>query len=271
MKAVHRQRLAGTVMPLALLAGAGINAATVERANAAPVKALPSAQAMPTSFLRVASNPCAAKTPCGARKSAARGCLIPRLAKANPCAAKNPCAAANPCGPCGAAKPAELTQTEANAAYACLRGQLKAAYAKSGHPAAKAYMSWKNYATTAYSSSTHGGRFVNNYANPKAKAYGKFEQSGKMPVGAILAKDSFEVSSSGQVSVGPLFLMEKMGAGFNKASGNWRYTMIMPNGSVFGITKAKNNAGMTFCTECHAAVGEMQDHMFFLPTEHRAR
>jgi hypothetical protein len=65
--------------------------------------------------------------------------------------------------------------------------------------------------------------------------------------------------------------MEKMGNGFNRESGNWKYTMVMPDGSVFGITKARNDAGMKFCTECHAAVGDNQDHMFFLPSELRVK
>jgi hypothetical protein len=179
--------------------------------------------------------------------------------------------AANPCGPCGGAKPVSLTRTEAKAAYDCVRGKLTTAYGKSGHPAAKAYVSWKNYSAVSYVSATHGERFVNNYANAKAGNYGKFEKSGKMKVGAMLAKDSFMVSPKGQVSVGPLFLMEKMGSGFNRASGNWRYTMVMLNGAVFGVTKAKNSAGMKFCTECHAAVGSNQDHMFFLPSEFSAK
>jgi hypothetical protein len=68
-----------------------------------------------------------------------------------------------------------------------------------------------------------------------------------------------------------MFLMEKMPAGFNAASGNWKYTMIMPNGAVFGETNGKNSAGMQSCIECHAAVAEDQDHMMFLPEEYRTR
>ncbi|MFQ5745262.1 MAG: hypothetical protein ACE5HV_17025, partial [Acidobacteriota bacterium] len=66
---------------------------------------------------------------------------------------------------------------------------------------------------------------------------------------------------------GPLFLMEKMPAGFSPETGDWRYTMIMPNGSVFGATKGRNADKVQFCADCHGASDN--DSMFFLPTEYR--
>ncbi|MBT4019413.1 MAG: hypothetical protein HOE62_15785 [Alphaproteobacteria bacterium] len=153
-------------------------------------------------------------------------------------------------------------------AYNCLKAPLQAAYAKSGDQVAKAYPTWVNYATAPYQSATHGDRYANNYANAVAKSYGKYEESGKMPVGAVLAKDSFMAHPNGKVSPGPLFIMQKMAAGFNKPSGDWRYSMIMPNGSTLGVTNGKGSANVAFCIECHASM-EDQDHMFFLPEEVR--
>ncbi len=147
--------------------------------------------------------------------------------------------------------------------------QMAAAYAKSGDPIAKAYMGWRRYSKTAYLSDTHGNRFVQNYANAKARAYGAFENSGRMPVGSQMTKDSFTVNAKGQVGVGPLFTMERMPAGFNAESEDWRFTLIMPNGAVFGTTNGKNSAGVQFCITCHGAVAEDQDSMFFLPDEYR--
>jgi hypothetical protein len=97
---------------------------------------------------------------------------------------------------------------------------MQAAYPKSGNASASAYPNWRRYSKVAYVSGTHGGRFVQNYANGTAKAYGAMENTGRMPVGSILAKDSFTVSPNGRAGVGPLFLMEKMSAGFNKGSGD---------------------------------------------------
>lgn len=225
-----------------------------------------------------ACNPCAAKKACGACNpcAAKKGCgaCNPCAAKkacspCNPCAAKSACGACNPCGPCGAGEAVELTAAEAKSVYECLTQEMAGGYAKSGMAMAANYTGWQNYSTQPYVSDTHGARYVNNYANAQGADYKKYEDAGPMPVGAIMAKDSFMALPNGKVAAGPLFLMEKMPAGFYEASGNWRYTMIMPDGSLFGATKGKNSVQMQFCIECHAAVAEDQDHLFFLPEEYR--
>lgn len=224
-----------------------------------------------------ACNPC---NPCAAKK-ACNPCNPCAAAKAcnpcNPCAAKNPCAASNPCNPCnpcGAAvaiSDVELEPAEATAAYDCLNADMQAAYAGSGVPAAAHYMDWKAFSMAPYASATHGGRHVMNYANSVAEeAYGRYEEVGRMPVGSVLAKDSFVVQTDGHTSVGPLFMMEKMAAGFNKASGNWKYTMIMPNGTIAGVTNGKGSEMMKFCYECHMAM-EDTDSLFFLPEDLRVK
>ena len=224
-----------------------------------------------------ASNPCAAKScnPCAAKNcnpcAAKRGCN-PCAAKrgCSPCAAKNPCAA-NPCNPCGAAQAVELSDAESAKIYDCMIEEMQAAYVKSGNGTAKAYTSWRRYSRVAYVSGTHGNRFVQNYANTTAQAYGAFEKAGVMPAGAVLAKDSFIVTPKGRVGIGPLFLMEKMPAGFKKASGDWKYSTIMPTGAVMGVTNAKNSKAMNFCYECHMSVAEEQDSMWFLPEDYRTK
>jgi hypothetical protein len=148
---------------------------------------------------------------------------------------------------------------------------MKAAYAKSDNKIAVSYGKWRRYSTNAYVSATHGGRYVQNFANKKAKAYGLYEQAGTFPVGAKLAKPSFGVKGNGSVSVGPLFTMEKMQAGFNKSSDDWRYAMIMPNGSVFGATKGKGSKKVEFCIGCHQSVTPEQDSVMLLPEEVRAK
>ena len=131
------------------------------------------------------------------------------------------------------------------------------------------YQAWPRYSRHAYVSGTHGNRYVQNYANATARAYGAYEKAGRMPAGSILAKDSFSVASNGNVSIGPLFIMEKMNAGFNPDSGDWRYSMIMPNGAVFGVTKGAGGKKVAFCAGCHISVAPDADSMFFLPEEYR--
>jgi hypothetical protein len=216
-------------------------------------------------------NPCAAAecnpcNPCAAAKC--NPCNPCAAAKCNPC---NPCAAGacNPCNPCAAGGAAELTDAEAIAVYDCLLRELKAAYAKSDNAVALSYAAWPRFSKQPYQSGTHGNRYVQNYANGKARAYGAFEQAGKMPAGAALAKDSFAVLPNGKVMAGPLFIMEKMNAGFYAASDDWRYTMVMPDGSVFGATKGRGAKKVEFCIGCHIAVAPEVDSMMFMPDEYR--
>ena len=221
--------------------------------------------------LKVASacNPCAAKKACGgcnpcAAKKACGGC--------NPCAAKKAGGACGACGACGAGPAISISAAEAKKAYACLRADMTGGYGKAGLKMVKGYAGWTNVAAAPYQSDTHGGRYVNNYANKHAaRDYSRFEKAGKMPVGSVLAKDSFAVRPDGKTGAGPLFIMEKMPGGFSKSTGNWRYSMVMPNGKVVGMTNGKGAGAVKFCNECHASVAEDQDYMFFLPEESRAR
>ena len=221
-------------------------------------------------------NPCAAKkgcnpcNPCAAKK----GCN-----PCNPCAAKkacnpcNPCAAkgCNPCNPCGAGPAVEISAAEAEAAYICLKPEMKKAYRKAGLRQVRGYAGWLRVNATAYQSATHGGRYVNNYANSLGDyRYKKFEKAGTLPFGSVLAKDSFAVRPDGKLGIGPLFIMEKMKKGFNKGSGDWRYSMVMPNGKVAGMTKGKG-MNMKFCAVCHAGVAPEQDHILLVPEDYRKK
>lgn len=157
------------------------------------------------------------------------------------------------------------------AAYDCLYPEIKEAYANTGVPATRNWRAWATrFSTGAYNSATHGGRYVNNYSNTAGAAdYGRFEDVEKMPVNSVLIKDSFSADAKGSLSVGPLFMMEKMGEGFNPDTGDWRYYMFTPDGKLFGITKGENAAGMAFCHDCHVA-SEDADYLMFLPDEYRA-
>ena len=59
-------------------------------------------------------------------------------------------------------------------------------------------------------------------------------------------------------------------AGFNSESGDWRYSMIMPDGSLFGETGGVNAESVDFCIGCHATRSKY-DHLFFLPEELRLK
>ena len=164
--------------------------------------------------------------------------------------------------------PASLSAEDAERLYDELKSDMATRYEMSRQPGVANYQTWKRYNRGPYPSVSHGNRYLNNYGNPAAQAYGRYEQAGKLPVGSILAKDSITVSEEGKAMPGALFLMEKMQAGFNYVSGDWRYTMIMPDGSLFGTTNGEGTERVKFCISCHLAV-EQQDHLFFIPEEYR--
>jgi hypothetical protein len=165
--------------------------------------------------------------------------------------------------------PARLSDADALSIYDRIRDDMVAAYRLSRDPAADRYYTWRRYNRVPYLSANHGDRYINNYANTGAGTYG--QGAGPMPVGAVLAKDSFTVTRRGDVFTAPLFLMEKMPAGFAAETRDWRYTMIMPDGSLFGTTNGEGSERVEFCATCHATAGDESDHLFFVPEEYRVR
>lgn len=168
--------------------------------------------------------------------------------------------------------PANLGSADAMTVYNRIAREMQAGYVLSDDPAARHYREWRRFNRAPYRSRTHGNRFINNYVNPVgAEAYGRFGDVGAMPAGTVVAKDSFAVTARGDVFTGPLFLMEKMADGFNPASRDWKYSMIMPDGSYFGVTKGDNAERVEFCISCHERAGAENDHLFFVPDGNRLR
>jgi hypothetical protein len=60
-----------------------------------------------------------------------------------------------------------------------------------------------------------------------------------------------------------------MAEGSNPASADWCYAMIMPDGSLFGVTGGQGSQNVEFCAGCHALVADDQDSLYFLPEEFR--
>lgn len=164
--------------------------------------------------------------------------------------------------------PAELPPNEVAKYYDIVRGALSKGYSRSGLSAARDYQHWRKYNHAPYLSSAHGNHYLSNYANPTAAAYGSYEEAGELPVGSVIAKDSFAVTETGGILLGPLFIMEKMPTGFNYVSGNWRYTLVQPDGTVLGRTKGEGAERVEYCISCHLAV-EHQDHLYFVPEPYR--
>jgi len=88
--------------------------------------------------------------------------------------------------------------------------------------------------------------------------------------GAVLVKDSFTVTDDGEIFAGALFVMEKLSPEAYPDTGDWRYQMIMPDGSIFGDTTGEAPQNMEFCHTCHQSVAD-SDYLFLIPEDYRAK
>lgn len=159
---------------------------------------------------------------------------------------------------CTAAKAGDdLTAREAYDVYACLADDLYVGY---NSPKDKRwinaehvrdYRNWWPASTLPSAPGTHSGRFLFSYVNSiGANAYGKFADNPSIPVGTVIAKESFSVNDAGKARKGPLFFMEKVAAGKSPKTNDWFYTMVNPNGAPAAINV------FTACNECHSGFAE---------------
>jgi hypothetical protein len=185
-------------------------------------------------------------------------CVVPRLAAA-PERLTKPNAPGNPPAPV-------LTDAELRALTDCVRPKLVAAFATSESPPARAYGNWRLYSSQPFGS--EHGSYLEIFANEKAAAFGRFEDAGVLPEGAILAKHHFSVTGDGVIERGPLLMMEKMNAGFDPDTNDWRFRVVAPDGAIAGETKGRNAATFAYCAECHKA-GRRQDFLMFVPPQYR--
>ena len=150
----------------------------------------------------------------------------------------------------------DLTQEQINGLYDCIKEELRTGYSSKDGALTKEYQSWKAVAKGPAAPGTHGKRFLMTYANDVAyDEYVKYaDDRGAMPVGSILAKESFNVNKKGKVKKGPLFFMTKVAAGGDAEKfGNWVYGAFRPKGKVMKIKQG-------FCHGCHGAF-ESQDFL----------
>ena len=164
--------------------------------------------------------------------------------------------------------PASLEPEQAEIIYRQIAAALANGYQRGGIDRVSGYQSWNRYNTAPYISKTHGNKYLNNYVNDIGRAYGSFESAGEMPVGTVIAKDSFTMTQSREILLGPLFVMEKMADGFNTVTGDWKYTQIQPDGTLLGETGGRDSDQVRYCIGCHNAVAA-QDHLYFLPKAYR--
>ncbi|MEX0349986.1 MAG: cytochrome P460 family protein [Paracoccaceae bacterium] len=165
--------------------------------------------------------------------------------------------------------PAMLSKEEAQRIYDSLARRMARGYAASRLDLIARFQDWPRFNDAPYISATHGQRYVNSYANEVAENYATLKPGEKLPAGTVLAKDSVTVTDDGGVFPGALFVMEKLDQGANPETADWRYIMVMPDGSLFGDTMGSRRDAVAYCHVCHEAVAD-RDYTFYVPEDYIA-
>ena len=151
--------------------------------------------------------------------------------------------------------PTRLKLSESLSIYQNIADKLSRGYAASKDRAAMTYGKWRLFNTAPYRSATHGNLFVKNYAN---------ERSYDKP-GAVIVKDSFTITADSAIFGGTLFLMEKLAAGASPETGNWCYSIILPDGSLFSDSTGETQNQVKFGHGFHKAKAADDYYLNFLP------
>ncbi len=147
----------------------------------------------------------------------------------------------------------EMTNFDAHSVYLCLAEKMGIGYQTGDkrwvpREFVQNFRSWTPASTLPADAGVHGGRFLFTYVNPIGAAeYLKFAEEGvKMPVGSVIAKESFSINKKGKAKPGPLFLMQKAPAGASPRTADWYYMAVLPNGKPMAVNVYKA------CHECHS-------------------
>lgn len=157
----------------------------------------------------------------------------------------------------------DLTDEQIVEVFDCIRDELRAGYAKNENAWAVDYVNWGAASSQPAAPGPHGNRFLNTFVNETGFAeYITFsDERGPMPVGSVIAKESFAVNKKNEVKKGPLFFMEKVAAGNADEYGNWVYSVVQPNGKPGKISQK-------FCHDCHGAFSD-QDALGYPDEDYR--
>jgi hypothetical protein len=159
--------------------------------------------------------------------------------------------------------PFDFDDAEVAALYECVADDLEAGYGANDHEIGAVYRTWGAGATGPALPGVHGERFLNTFINEVGYeqyieyAYG---DDFVMPVGTVIAKESYKLRKDGTPRLGPLLIMTKVEAGTEAEEfGNWVYSGVQPNGKNMGVKQS-------FCHDCHSAYAD-QDNLGY-PLDH---
>jgi hypothetical protein len=141
-----------------------------------------------------------------------------------------------------------LSMDVLNQAYACMSYHTR--YSASKNSIAQIYQDWHRRDDYPVKSPAHGGHYVAIYANDIAITPPTQQVIAGIAKGSAIATPIFNVGQNGKVSAGPMLIMEKMEPGFNTHGGDWRYTLIAPDGAVLSDNSSTNAGQFNFYKHC---------------------
>jgi hypothetical protein len=144
--------------------------------------------------------------------------------------------------------PKDLSLDEVSNYYECVKADLAQGYQGGDNAVAKAYPNWKAGATGPAKPGFHSNRYLMTYVNDIGhSAYVAYAPSDvDMPVGSVIAKESFKIKSGGKLKAGPLFIMEKVGVDQAPKAQGWVYSAVKASGKPMSVKQS-------FCHSCHQA------------------
>ena len=158
---------------------------------------------------------------------------------------------------CGVGKSVDdVSYREAHDVYLCLERKMFDGYNTGDKKWVNAnhvgqYRTWDAASTLPANPGVHSNRFLFTYVNSiGSAAYRQFAEGVTMPVGTVIAKESFTINSKGNSKPGPLFFMEKVAAGTSPKTNDWYYTMVNPNGAPAAVNVFRA------CNDCHSGFSD---------------
>ena len=157
--------------------------------------------------------------------------------------------------------PIELSEEELVALYEKERPGLIKKYQRGGNEYALKYPEFEAAAKFPANPGVHSGRYMMTFVDETG--FDTYTQYGSetMPIGSIVAKESFKVRPNGDFLPYSLFIMEKVGLEKAPDTNGWFYDRVLKDGTPAG-------ASQEYCHTCHAAYAN-QDSLGFPEKEVR--
>ena len=150
-------------------------------------------------------------------------------------------------------------------AYSCISDEMLSAYKNSKLNITYKYRNWLRVNNISVYAPANDFGWANVFVNKPAEKYSENVFNSQFAAGSVIVKESFIFDVNGDISIGPLFYMEKMQKEFNPNSGDWKFVEVNVDGS-YSETNGMGSETTVNCIECHSRRKDT-DYLFFLSSK----